>query len=174
MRQLLTISNSLDAINEYVGRLVSWLSLLMVVGMFSTVVARYIFNSTNIWQNEAILYLHAIAFLCASGYTLKHNAHVRVDVFLERCPPKAKALIDIIGVLLFLLPVCAGLFWFSWHYVASSWSIMEKSREFDGLPWVYILKSFILVFCVTTALQGISLLCRNTATLMQRKSNPTP
>jgi len=107
-------------------------------------------------MQESILYLHAALFLLGAAYTLKRDGHVRVDIFYRGFTAKRKALIDLLGSLLLLLPVCSFLLWVSWDYVTAAWSIYEGSQEAGGLPYVYLLKTLIPVAVLLLILQGIS------------------
>ena len=147
----------IDGLNERLGRVVSWLALLMVVVQFIVVIQRYVFGIGSIWMQESIVYMHGMLFMLAAGYTLLHNGHVRVDVFYREATPRRKALTDLFGSLFFLLPMCAAIVWLAWPYVSSSWSILEGSKETSGIHGVYLLKSVIIAFAVLVALQGVSL-----------------
>lgn len=147
----------IDGLNERLGRVVSWLALLMVVVQFIVVIQRYVFGIGSIWMQESIVYMHGMLFMLAAGYTLLHNGHVRVDVFYREATPRRKALTDLFGSLFFLLPMCAAIIWLAWPYVSSSWSILEGSKETSGIHGVYLLKSVIIAFAVLVALQGVSL-----------------
>ena len=152
------IAKFADKTNEYLGNIVSVFSIIMVIMMVFSVVQRYVFQSNHIWQHELIIFLHAAAFLTAAGYTLKKDEHVRVDVFYERLSSKNKAFIILFGCVFLLIPVCLALLFFSFDFIANSWQIFEKSRENDGLHGVFILKSFIWIFCITLILQAISII----------------
>jgi len=110
--------------------------------------------------------MHSMVFLGAAAYTLRHNAHVRVDVFYSRFRDKTKAWINLIGCLFFLFPVAAVISWMAWPYVASSWEHLEGSIESSGIQAVYLFKSMILFFSVTLFLQGISLFLHSVLTLL--------
>jgi TRAP-type mannitol/chloroaromatic compound transport system permease small subunit len=120
-----------------------------------------VFDWNRIYIQESVVYLHAIIFLVGAAYTLKHDGHVRVDIFYREMRPKAKAWVNLLGTLFLLLPTCGFIFWVSWDYVASSWSIFEGSREAGGLPGVFMLKSVILVMAAMVVLQGIAEALRN-------------
>src|SRR5207237_8650510 len=109
-----------------------------------------------IWLQESILYAHAALFLLAAAWTLKEDGHVRVDVFYAGASPRTKALVDLAGALLLLLPFCVAVIWFSLPYVARAWAILERSRETSGLPLVFLLKTLIPLFAVMLALQGVA------------------
>ncbi len=94
-------------------------------------------------------------FMLAAAWTLRENGHVRVDIFYADAPPRRKALVDLLGALLLLIPFALSLLILSLPYVARSWSILERSRETSGLPFVYLLKTLIPVFALLLVLQGI-------------------
>ncbi len=145
-----------DAFSEWLGRLVSWLTLGMVAVTFLVVVLRYGFDLGWIAMQESVVYMHSLVFLLGAAYTLKHDAHVRVDILYQRLGPKPKALIDFLGAWVLLMPVGGFIAWSAWDYVNNSWAVHETSREAGGLQAVYLLKSVILIFAVTMMLQGIS------------------
>ncbi|MFT6248142.1 MAG: TRAP-type mannitol/chloroaromatic compound transport system permease small subunit [Cognaticolwellia sp.] len=162
---LLTLANKLvqtiDTITELLGKAVAWLTLLMVLLTFSIVVLRYGFNLGWIGMQESVLYFHGIVFMLGAAYTLKHDGHVRVDIFYQKYSPKQKALLNLFGSVILLLPVCIFIFFISLDYVLSSWNIMESSPEAGGLPLVYLNKSLILLLAITLSLQGLAEIVRN-------------
>lgn len=153
MRRLSLI---LDAVAEWTGRAAAWLALALVLVTFTVVVLRYGFDIGSIALQESILYLNAGLFMLGAAYTLKHDAHVRVDIFYRGFSARAKAWVDLCGALLLLLPVFAFLLWISADYVAGAWALHEGSREAGGLPYVYLLKTLIPVSAVLLMLQGLS------------------
>ena len=144
----------------------------MVLVQFSAVVLRYVFGIGSIWMQESVIYMHAYLFMVGAGYTLLQGGHVRVDIFYREASPKRKALTDLIGVFVFLLPVCVTIWLFSWGYVARSWQVLEGSKETSGIQGVFLLKSAILVFTALVALQGISLAARSLLVLAGAKTPP--
>jgi TRAP-type mannitol/chloroaromatic compound transport system permease small subunit len=103
-----------------------------------------------------VIYAHATLFMLAAAWTLRAGGHVRVDVFYAEASPRAKAIIDLVGSLLLLLPFAAVLVWLSVPYAVRSWAILERSQETSGLPLVYLLKTLIPLFALLMALQGIA------------------
>ena len=166
---LAALTRAIDVANEHVGRVAAWLALLMVLLQFVVVVMRYIFGWGFIAMQEGVIYLHATLFLVGAGYTLLHGGHVRVDIFYRDARPRRRALIDLLGVILFLMPVCVIIGWASWPYVGQSWSVFEKSAETSGIPAIYALKTMILVFVVLISLQGLSLALHAILTLAGRE-----
>jgi TRAP-type mannitol/chloroaromatic compound transport system permease small subunit len=148
----------LGIINEWTGRAVAWLTLLMVIITFTVVVLRYGFDLGSIAMQESIIYLHALNFMLGGAYTLKHDAHVRVDIFYQQMGPRRQAWVDLLGTLLLLLPVCGFIFWASWGYVADAWAVREASGEAGGLPFVYLLKSTLLLMPSLLIIQGAAII----------------
>lgn len=176
MNSLLRLSRWIDAVTDRIGRAVYWLVLVMVgVGCWN-VVGRYLGQAIgqNLSSNALIetqWYLFDLVFLLGAAYTLKHNGHVRVDVFQSRWSGKGKALGELIGTLLFLLPFCALVLWFSWDVVMASVAIRETSPDPGGLPR-YPIKVMILVSFVSLIIQGISEAIKNAAVLTGHRSAP--
>jgi TRAP-type mannitol/chloroaromatic compound transport system permease small subunit len=159
--------NRLDRISTALGQATAWLTLSMVVITFVVVVMRYVFDAGLIWVQESVVWMHAMVFMLGSAYTLKSEEHVRVDVFYRTMGERRRAWVDLVGILIFLLPLCLFLAWKSFDFVTQSWSLKEASRESGGLPYPFIpiLKSVLLLMPITVALQGLSLLLNSFQTL---------
>jgi TRAP-type mannitol/chloroaromatic compound transport system permease small subunit len=127
------------------GRAVAWLTLVMTVLTFAVVVLRYGFNLGWIWMQESVTYLHALVFMTAAAWTFQCDDHVRVDIFYRDASERYKNSVNLIGTVLFLLPLSLFLLYIGWDYVAASWATREASREAGGLPLVWLLKTLILV-----------------------------
>ena len=162
--------NMLDRISTAIGQAASWLTLFMVVVTFIVVVLRYVFDIGFIWVQESIIWTHAVVFMLGAAYTLQAEEHVRVDVFYRNMSDRSRAWVDLIGVLIFLLPLCVFLAWNSIDFVTQSWTIGERSREPGGLPYPFfpMLKTVVLLMPITVALQGISLFLRSLDTVRTR------
>jgi TRAP-type mannitol/chloroaromatic compound transport system permease small subunit len=170
---MLVVADRIDRLNAVVGRTVAWACLFVVVVQFAVVLLRYGLGIGSIWLTESILYAHAALFMLAAAWTLHEGGHVRVDVFYTEASPRRKALVDLCGALLLLLPFMLVLAWLSFPYVARSWEILERSRETSGLPGVFLLKTLIPLFALTMALQGISQAIRAANVLGGRHSEST-
>jgi TRAP-type mannitol/chloroaromatic compound transport system permease small subunit len=165
MSDISKFADGIDRLNATVGRAAAWLALVIVVLQFALVIARYVFSLGSIWLTETVLYAHAGLFLLAAAWTLQAGGHVRVDVFYGEARPRTRALIDLLGSLLFLFPVALVLLWLSAPYAARSWAVLERSQEASGLPLVFALKTLIPLFAVMLALQGIAQIIRAAAVL---------
>jgi len=155
-RRLAAIAGLIDRLTAAIGRTVSWCLLAMVVVQVAVVMMRYLLGVGSIWLSEAIIYAHATVFMGAAAWTLQQGGHVRVDIFYGGASRRAKAIVDLLGALLLLLPFVAVLAVASLPYVARSWAILERSREASGLPLVFLLKTLIPAFAVLLGLQGIA------------------
>lgn len=189
MRPWLRLADGIDRFNEGVGRVLYWLTLVMVlVGSYNAIV-RYlaqfasgdpesagVFGKMLIAIGEVAVplnsngfielqwYLFSLVFLLGAAYTLKHNAHVRVDVLYGRLSAKGKAWINLLGTVLFLIPFCVLMLWTAWPAVQESWALREMSADPGGLPR-YPIKTVIPVAFVLLMVQGIAMLIRQIAIL---------
>jgi TRAP-type mannitol/chloroaromatic compound transport system permease small subunit len=158
----------LDAISSLSGRVFTWLILGVMLFTCAVVILRYLFGYSDvIFYQELVIYLHASAFMLAVAWTLKGDAHVRVDVLYRSMGVRAKAWVNIIGSLLFLLPVSCFLLITSFEFASQSWAVREVSAEAGGIPAVFLLKSVIPVASALLILQGLAELIRNSLVLFQ-------
>ncbi len=153
------------------GKAVAWLTLVMVLLTFAIVILRYGFNLGWIWLQESVTYLHVTVFTVVAAWTLQQDGHVRVDIFYANMPVRRRALVDLLGTLVFLVPFCIFVLVIAWPYVINSWKLLEASREAGGLPLVYLLKSLILV--LPALLLGQAFINVTVAWKTLRHKNPT-
>lgn len=160
-------ANLFDRISDLTGKIVSWLTLAMVLVTTVVVVMRYVFDAGRIWMQESVTWMHAAVFMVGASYTLLHEEHVRVDIFYRNMSDRRRAFVDLLGVVLFLLPMCGYLALTAYDFAVVSWSINESSREPGGLPYpmIPLLKSIVIVMPIAVALQGVSMMMRAITTL---------
>lgn len=169
--RLQTLAVLLDRLAEKTGRIIAWLTLAMVLVTFAVVVLRKLFETGSIALQESVSYLHAAVFMLATAYTLKHDGHVRVDIFYQKYSVRTRAWVDLLGTLLLLFPVCLYIFFSSLGYVSASWSMLEGSREAAGLDGVFLLKTAIPVMAILLLLQGCSIILHK---LLLLADHPVP
>ncbi|MFQ3323694.1 MAG: TRAP-type mannitol/chloroaromatic compound transport system permease small subunit [Pseudomonadales bacterium] len=160
------ITGNFDAISEWLGRTVAWLILAMAIATGAVVVVRYALGSGSIALQESISYLHATVFMLGICYTLKHDQHVRVDVFYQGFSDTTRAWVNAIGSIIFIFPLCIFIIFISLTYVGNSWVIREGSADPGGIHGVYLLKTLIPILGVTLLMQAVSVVLTNCATLM--------
>ena len=159
--RLKTAFSAVEKFTEVTGRFISWAAVTMVILVVLVVITRYFLGIGSIALQESVTYLHCLVFMMGIAFTLKHDGHVRVDIFYRGFSPRAKAIVNLIGGLLFLIPFCLLIFFTSWDYVLASWVIRETSAENNGLPFIYLLKTLMLLMPVTLLLQGIAEIIRS-------------
>ena len=150
-----------DSSIERLGNVLNVLMIALVCVVIVVVVGRYFFEIGSVALQELTTYLHATIFMLGIAYTLKHDGHVRVDIFYRNFSKRRQALINVIGGLVFILPISIFIGWSSWEYVLTSWSIMETSIENNGLPFVYLLKTVMLIMPFLLVIQGLITVTKN-------------
>ncbi|WP_068086934.1 TRAP transporter small permease subunit [Polycladidibacter stylochi] len=157
MRALMKL---IGTMNGGIGRACAWLTLGIVLVQFTVVLMRYVFGIGSIWMQESITYMHGFLFMLAAAYTLSVDGHVRVDIFYRDASVRTKAIVDLLGSIFLLIPMCCVIVAVSWDYVGTSWSILEGSAETSGIQGRYLLKSAIIAFAVMMGLQGLAIVLR--------------
>lgn len=161
MRFLESYIRTIDALTERTGQAVSWLALLLVLVVVYDVFTRYVMSSSSVAVQELEWHIFSLLFLLSASYTLKHNKHVRVDIFYVRLTEKQRALVNIIGGLLFLIPFTVLVVFASWPFVSNSFSILESSPDPGGLPYRFFLKGAIPLGFLLLFLQGTAEILRS-------------
>jgi TRAP-type mannitol/chloroaromatic compound transport system permease small subunit len=175
MHRLIRLADAIDRFNERIGRSLCWLTLGMVLLGALNAIFRYSDRytgwglSSNTWL-ELQWYLFATLFLLGAAYTLKHDAHVRVDVLFSRLGKRGQAMINLAGVILFLIPFCILMLWSSWPAIQHSWSVMEISPDPGGLPR-YPIKTIVPLGFVFLLIQGFSMGIKQVAILLGDSEN---
>ena len=172
MKFLLSVSRLIDAMNERVGRAIYWLILVAVLVSAGNAVVRYAFNrSSNAWL-EIQWYLFSAVFLFCAGYTLLHNQHVRIDVITGHLSKRAQAWIDVIGTLLFLMPMAVTIMWLSWPVFVDAYRSNEISTNAGGLT-IWPARLMVPVGFFLLVAQGTSELIKRIAFLSGLIHDPT-
>ena len=141
---------------ESLGRWVSWLALAMAVSTCVVVVLRYGFRIGSIPLQESVTYMHACMILVGLSYTMKHDAHVRIDLIYSRLSPSQKQVVNLLGHCLFLVPVCITILVITTPYTANSWRVLEHSVEVSGLPGIFLLKTFVPISAGLLLIQALA------------------
>lgn len=163
----------LGQIINSVGFLCAILMLLMVLNVFIDVVMRYLFNNVSIGMQELEWHLFSAMFLLGIGYTLKENAHVRVDVAFEHFSLRVRAAINIIGTVVFLIPFCAVVAFYGLDFLMESYQLGEKSGDPGGLYFRWLIKGTIPLAFAFTILCGIYVIIDQLLLISPRKPDGT-
>lgn len=158
-----------SGLNRVVGEILSWLSLAVVLVCFTVVVQRYVFHYSIPALQDLYVWLAGAMFTGVAGFAYLRDDHVRVDIFYRPASLRHKAVADLVGVVLFLLPFVTMVLIYGLPYVERSWKFYEGSANVGGMPGLFVLKSFIIVFAVLVGLQGLAVACRSVLVLMGRE-----
>ncbi len=150
------IEKAINQLNEMIAFLSSILVWVLVAIMVTLVVMRYLLGIGSVALQESVIYIHAFILLMGAGYTLRRDAHVRVDVLYRFFDLRKKAWVNCFGAIFLLMPFTFSLLYFSWEYVAVAWSKKEASAEAGGLPYLYLLKSLLVMFPCLLLLSGVA------------------
>lgn len=159
----------INSANTLLGRLFAWLSLAMVLVCFTVVIMRYVFTSGFVWMQDLYVWMNGAMFMGVAGYTLLQNGHVRVDIFYRPASLRFKAWVDILGSLFFIGPFIWILVQYSLPFVQRSWRFYEGSANYGGMPGLFVLKSFILLFAAVVGLQALAMLLRGILVLRNQE-----
>lgn len=151
-----SVASGIDRLISMIGRACSWLLLPMVLMAFSVVALRYAVGVGFPWLSEAFIWLNGAIILLASAEVLRTDGHVRVDLLYKRMSRRGRATVDLVGVWLLLMPMVATIGFLAWPTARNSLAILERSPTPDGLPFLFVLKLAVVVFCVLMGLQGLA------------------
>ena len=170
-KTLLKISFKLENILVFIGKIGAWLSLPLIGIIIFDIISRrfFVLGSTKLQEME--WHLHAALFLLALGYAYVKNSHVRIEVIRESFSTKLKSILEVIGILFFILPYTALIVWFGLDFVSRSFQMNEVSSALTGLSHRWIIKSFVPMGMAFLWLAGISVLFRNLAYLIGLNNN---
>lgn len=163
MRILDGIARAIEALSEWSGRLVAWLVLVMVLLICYDVTMRYLFHSGSVAVQELEWHVFAVVFLIGAAYTMKHDAHVRVDIVYQSrwMNARRRAWVDLLGGIVFLMPFCLLIITTAVPFAYSAYQLGEGSPDAGGLPYRFILKGAISVGFSLLLLQGIASIIRS-------------
>ncbi len=171
MNALLALSRAIDALTERVGRAVYWLVLAVVLISAANATVRKAFDYSSNAYLEIQWYLFSVIFLFGAGYTLMRNEHVRIDIIQGRLSARAQNWIDVVGIVLFLLPMSWIIMWLSWPLFADSYVRHEVSTNAGGLM-VWPARLMMPVGFALLIIQAVSELIKRVAFLAGRIPNP--
>jgi TRAP-type mannitol/chloroaromatic compound transport system permease small subunit len=174
MRAAAGTMRAICALNWALGRVFAWFSLGIVLICFTVVVMRYGFRLGSVPLQDLYVWLNGAMFMGIAGYTLLQDGHVRVDIFYREASLRRRALVDLVGCVIFVAPFLAVLTIYAWPYVARSWSLREGSANVGGLPGLFVLKGFLIVFVVVVGLQAVAMALRSVLILRGREDLVPP
>jgi len=154
--RLLSFTRVLDDVNEWSGRIFSWLIIPATIIVVAEVTIRKAFNASLVWGYDMSMFLTGFFFMLGMGYTLSYDAHVRVDFISSHYKPKTKAFIELVIYLLFIIPMLIVFFKYGFDYAYQSWVVREKIGITVWDPVVYPFKTAIPVAYLLLLIQCVS------------------
>lgn len=148
--------NEIDAIIARIGKVASWLSLILVLWVSIDVILRYAFEHARIWMMEVETYLFSGLFLLTGAWAFQNDRHVRVDILYQSWSQRRRDWVDWVGTLVFLFPWTWIMMQVGWQLFYQSWKIGEQSSQSGGLGGLYMLKSLLFIAFVLLFLQAVS------------------
>lgn len=161
MVALSSLMRLINLVNRVIGNVFMWLSVAIVIVCFWVVIERYFFGNTRLWMQDLYPWMNGVMFTAVAGYALYRNDHVRVDIFYRPASNLRKAWLDLLGCAIFLFPFTYIVWTYSSVFVMRSINLWEASANPGGMPGLFVLKSFILVFAGVIALQGVAMVLRS-------------
>jgi TRAP-type mannitol/chloroaromatic compound transport system permease small subunit len=146
---------AIDRVATVCGHLAA-VAATLVVALTAGLVLAFSLGTGSVKVQDGVLWLNAGLVMLGLGYALKSKAHVRIDVFSARWSERTRAVMEVLGIALLLLPFCAAIAWLSWDYVAMSWRVGERSASSGGLAGLYLAKTLLPLGAALLALQGIA------------------
>ena len=154
---MLNMEKTINFLGKFISLMIPTMTILMMV----IIVARYFFGIGLTGIQELVMYIHALVFLGCAGYVQFKDEHVRVDIFYRESSSNYKKKVNLFLGLLFLLPLCFVIGYFSIELINMAWRIREVSTEAGGLSFVYIQKTLIILFPITLLLTLIYQFIKN-------------
>lgn len=171
---LLQLENTINGFSDLLGKVAAVLLLLLLLNVVYDVVMRYLFNDVSIGFQEMEWHLYSTMFLLGVPYTIRHNGHVRVDLFYENRSLKAKAWIDLLGTVIFLLPFTLLVFYYGLTFASESFKMNEQSGDPGGLPFRWLIKSLISFSFLAMSISGIGFLLHSINTIRGEDQHEDP
>jgi len=165
MTALLKLSDWIAALVTAVGKAVGWLAIVLMVVIVYDVVGRRFFATGSTKLQDLEWHLHGALFLLAFGFAYLRDAHVRIELLRDHWTLKTRAVLEILGIVLFLLPYCGLVIWFGYDFAERAFVRGEGSIGGTGLPHRWIIKSMLPIGFTILALGGLSVLIRLVAFL---------
>lgn len=161
--------DALENVVDAIGRWIAWSTLALVLVVASDVILRYLFRVGSVAMQEVEWHLMSPIALIGMSYTMRHNEHVRVDLFYERLSPKARVIVEFAGALI-TIAISILVIQMSIGFVAQAYASGESSTDPGGLPYRYLLKAFIPVGFALLLVQAVALALRNGLKLAERRA----
>jgi len=157
------VIKAIDSISIWSGKLVAWVVIPNVLALVYEFFARYVFGHPTIWSYEVTYFLYGSHFLLGAAYTLHIKSHIRIDIFYQRISPRGRAIVDMIGYIIFFFPVMLLLIYAGAEFAIQSFEMSEKSGLSPWRPYLYPYKAVVVISIFLLFLQGVAEFIRDTS-----------
>ena len=162
------ILKNIDRLSIFCGKAVAWLIPVLILELVYDTLARYVFNAPTFWSYDVSYMLYGTIFMIGAAYTLFRDEHVRIEVIYDKASARTKALIDVVGYIVFFFPSLIALLYFGSGFAFKSFKMLESSGESMWGPPIYPFKAVIPLAAILLLLQGIAQFLRSMGTLFER------
>ncbi|MDQ0315600.1 TRAP transporter small permease subunit [Amorphus orientalis] len=164
---MLTVASTIDRAMGGLGEVLKWALPIVVALAAAVALLRYGFSLGYPWLSESFVWLNGAMIFLGAASVYAWDGHVRVDLLYRRLGKRGRAIVNLVGTVIFLWPMLAVIAVKGWPALVRSWSLLEGSPSIDGLPFLYLMKTAVLAFCILTALQGLATVLRSLHVLLR-------
>lgn len=154
------IDRACTTVTNACGVLACFAMLLMLFNVFYDVVMRYAFNDVSIGMQELEWHLFAVVFLLGTPYAMQRDGHVRVDIFYDSWTEQRKAIINLLGAIIFVIPFVALVTYYGLDFSIDSFQMGEGSGDPGGLPFRWVIKSLIPFSFILMGVAGVGMMTK--------------
>jgi TRAP-type mannitol/chloroaromatic compound transport system permease small subunit len=165
-----TVAARIELFITAIGRISSWSIAVLLISVIAQVLLRYVFGKSFTLLEDSLWYFFSTTLVLGLSYPMASDGHVRVDFFYQGYSPRTKRIVDLVGILLFLIPLYAFLAWHGWQYAAKSYSINESSPNPGGMPWLWLVKGALPFSCLLLIIESLARACL----IFVDRSTPAP
>jgi TRAP-type mannitol/chloroaromatic compound transport system permease small subunit len=158
---MLKAAGTIDQVMEGFGELLKWILPVVVALAAAVALLRYGLAIGYPWLSESFVWLNGALVFLGAAAVYAREGHVRVDLVYRWLGPRGRAWANLLGILFFLWPMMAVIAVKAWPALVRSWNLLEASPSIDGLPFLYLMKTAVVAFCVLMAIQGVATLLRS-------------
>ena len=150
------VAQSIERVISIIGRLSSWCMAILLIAIVTQVTLRYAYGITNTALEDSLWYLFAMSLVLGLSYTMTEDGHVRVDFVYQKYSDKMKRIVDLVGIVLFLIPLYAFLLWHGWDFTVKAFLRGESSPNPGGMPWLWLVKGLLPLSCLLLLIESVA------------------
>lgn len=150
------VSGAIDRVSGVAMGAAVFAAFAIILIQLTAVILRYVFGLSFSWLNDSVIFSFAMIFMLGAAGTLRDDGHVRVDILRQRFSARTRAVIEMVGSMVFIVPIGVLILYSGASFIARTWAGLEPFNESDGLPVKYLFKTLIPVFAILMIAQAVS------------------